>query len=71
MIKSLSKKEFLSLTEKKILEITIRDMFERKKEIDEATRVRFSKALIDIDVPANIADHQLLTMADSFVHLLS
>ena len=46
-------------------------MFERKKEIDEATRVRFSKALIDIDVPANIADHQLLTMADSFVHLLS
>lgn len=48
--------------------IFIKDLHSRREELDTQTRIQLIKALIDINIPNNIADHRVLNLCDELIN---
>ena len=66
-MKSLSKKNYLSPGDKRLLEIIVDDLCKREEEIDKATYQQLMKAFIDIDIKAHLASNKTWEFVDKMV----
>ena len=66
VIKSLALKSFLSFVDKKILEMFIYNLQFIRNNIDNSLYYSLCKALVDLNLSANISDHNILSMVDSY-----
>ena len=66
-MKSLSKKEYLLYADKRIVEIVLVILDERADEMNKDLRIQMVKALLDMRLWDNMADHRILSKADKLV----